>query len=406
MIGEMCSAGGGQRIRNSYGNIHGYHSNRCNFGSNRAVSLDQYSCNNRRLSDGLQQVISDSNVFYNRQNRCSLEAGADQLHAHLAGVGKQGEDLNMNATMGHVALQPLLQHQQQSAHICSDASCGKQVPNIECAVSALALPTDAAAHLISAAASHASNGNCSPTQPLPPKQHCCAAAAAAAAASSNAAINGSPPNTVKPTWKARFKQFSDYFTFSFDRSSKRCGSMRSSPCSVRNNNATSGTAFDPLTGKPGVCCTISNNLQSPGLLHKQQQQQELITAGRNRAYSLDVPCSRSNPRYSSSSGGESRKSSRNEDTSNRGGLSGSAGIGTNDDNNSNNTLHSCGGSEMPICLPPPIRIGSVDASDHILITSGGLPRVITPANLGEAEPTSLSIDLGMASGSSSDPPKI
>lgn len=424
MIGEMCSSGSGQRIRNSYGNIHGYHSNRSHFSSNRAVSLDQYSTNNRRLSDGLQQVISDSNVFYNRHNRGSLEAST--VNCRLV------EDMNMNAT-GIVTV-------SQTSGIPSagggrvavgslQLNTSQNVPNNEGNTSSTGAPinvSSAAGHSASNTTASAtqqnimcittfSNGNISPTQLQQPRQHCCAAAAAAAAAASaNSGQNGvtssstETPAASKNTWKARLKQFSDYFSFSFDKSSKRFSSTRSSPCSVRNNNGAQGngaetgtTYIDPLTGKPtAMCCTISNSLQSPGLRQKHiSHQHELMAAGRHRAYSLDVPCNRSNPRYSSSSGGggdSSRKSSRHD------------GTVTGDENNSNNTLHSSSGagSDMPTCMPPPIRIGSVDASDTILITTGVLPNALTSANLGEAEP-SLSIDLGMPSNSSSaDPPKI
>ncbi|XP_065366038.1 high affinity cGMP-specific 3',5'-cyclic phosphodiesterase 9A isoform X2 [Calliphora vicina] len=427
MIGEMCSSGSGQRIRNSYGNIHGYHSNRSNFGSNRAVSLDQYSTNNRRLSDGLQQVISDSNVFYNRHNRGSLEVSS--VNCRVV------EDMNMNAT-GIVTVS------QASAIATGRVGIGSMqlntsqiVPNSEGATTSAVTSLHATTAASQGVAQHSttnttapvtqqnimcitafSNGNISPTQLQPPRQHCCAAAAAAAAAAaiSNNGQNGvgssaiDNPAAAKGSWKARLKQFSDYFSFSFDKNSKRFSSTRSSPCSVRNNNGghgsivdTSTTYIDPLTGKPtAMCCTISNNLQSPGLRQKHvSHQQELIAAGRHRAYSLDVPCNRSNPRYSSSSGGggdSSRKSSRHD------------GTATGDENNSNNTLHSSSGagSDMPTCMPPPIRIGSVDASDTILIGTSGLSSALTPANLVEAEP-SLSIDLGMPSNSSSaEPPKI
>lgn len=424
MIGEMCSSGSGQRIRNSYGNIHGYHSNRSNFGSNRAVSLDQYSTNNRRLSDGLQQVISDSNVFYNRHNRGSLEVST--MNCRVV------EDMNMNTT-GIVTV-------SQASTMATgrlQLNTSQNVPNSEGATTS-ALSSMNATNAASQGVGHHitttnttapvtqqqqnimcitafSNGNISPTQQS--RQHCCAAAAAAAAAansSQNGGQNGvsssasDNPAASKSSWKARLKQFSDYFSFSFDKNSKRFSSTRSSPCSVRNNNGghgsivdTNTTYIDPLTGKPtAMCCTISNNLQSPGLRQKHiSHQQELIAAGRHRAYSLDVPCNRSNPRYSSSSGGggdSSRKSSRHD------------GTVTGDENNSNNTLHSSSGagSDMPTCMPPPIRIGSVDASDTILIGTSGLTSALTPANLGEAEP-SLSIDLGMPSNSSSnEPPKI
>uniref|UniRef100_A0A1I8N0B3 Phosphodiesterase n=1 Tax=Musca domestica TaxID=7370 RepID=A0A1I8N0B3_MUSDO len=434
MIGEMCSSGSGQRIRNSYGNIHGYHSNRSHFSSNRAVSLDQYSTNNRRLSDGLQQVISDSNVFYNRHNRGSLEAST--VNCRLV------EDMNMNAT--GIVNQPSAGSGGRTTGGYLPTNTSPNVPNADGATS-----TNGTASLqTSAAGGHSatnttasvmqhqqqqqqqqnimcinafSNGNISPTQlqpqQPPARQHCCAAAAAAAAAAANNAQNGltsstsETPAASKNSWKARLKQFSDYFSFSFDKSSKRFSSTRSSPCSVRNNNGNQpggpdpgSTYIDPLTGKPStMCCTISNSLQSPGLRQKHiSHQHDLMSAGRHRAYSLDVPCNRSNPRYSSSSGGggdSSRKSSRHD------------GTVTGEENNSNNTLHSSsgGGSDMPTCMPPPIRIGSVDASDTILITTGVLPNAsLTPATLGgDADQPSLSIDLGLQSQSSSaEPPKI
>lgn len=82
-------------------------------------------------------------------------------------------------------------------------------------------------------------------------------------------------------------------------------------------------------------------------------------AGRHRAYSVDVPCVRGSFRFSTSSGGggsdSGRKYSRTECISTAisgGGDSGDLSSG--------------------VCLPPPIRIGSVDASDAILITAGGL----------------------------------
>lgn len=426
MIGEICSSGSGQRIRNSYGNIHGYHSNRCNFGSNRAVSLDQYSTNNRRLSDGLQQVISDSNVFYNRQNRGSLEVPT--------GNCRVVEDMNMNAT-GIVTVTQASAMTSGRVGIGHQQNTSQIVPNSEGATTSAVTLLQATSGSGQGAAYPAttnttapvtqqnimcftafSNGNISPTHlhQHQPRQHCCAAAAAAAAAASAASSNGvsssatENPAVSKNSWKARLKQFSDYFNFSFDKNSKRFSSTRSSPCSVRNNNGghgglvdTNTTYIDPLTGKPSaLCCTISNNLQSPGLRPKLvSHQHDLIAAGRHRAYSLDVPCNRSNPRYSSSSGGggdSSRKSSRHD------------GTGTGDENNSNNTLHSSSGagSDMPTCIPPPIRIGSIDASDTILITSGGIPSALTPSNLGEVEP-SLSIDLGIPSNlPSAEPPKI
>lgn len=64
MQGEYSTTG---RMRGSYGNIH-HGSSRNTFGSNRAISLDQYSAGNRRLSDGIQTVTSDSSVYYNQHS--------------------------------------------------------------------------------------------------------------------------------------------------------------------------------------------------------------------------------------------------------------------------------------------------------------------------------------------------
>ncbi|XP_058445968.1 high affinity cGMP-specific 3',5'-cyclic phosphodiesterase 9A isoform X2 [Malaya genurostris] len=70
MIGEYYTTG--TRIRGSHGNIQ--HTNRTYFGSNRAISLDQYS-NNRRMSDGIQiqTVASDNSVYYHQRQHRSLE---------------------------------------------------------------------------------------------------------------------------------------------------------------------------------------------------------------------------------------------------------------------------------------------------------------------------------------------
>uniref|UniRef100_A0A182XHF9 Phosphodiesterase n=1 Tax=Anopheles quadriannulatus TaxID=34691 RepID=A0A182XHF9_ANOQN len=67
MIGEYYTTG--TRTRGSHGNIQ-HTNNRTYFGSNRAISLDQYS-NNRRMSDGvpIQSVHSDNSVLYYHHQR-------------------------------------------------------------------------------------------------------------------------------------------------------------------------------------------------------------------------------------------------------------------------------------------------------------------------------------------------
>uniref|UniRef100_A0A182N4S4 Phosphodiesterase n=1 Tax=Anopheles dirus TaxID=7168 RepID=A0A182N4S4_9DIPT len=67
MIGEYYTTG--TRTRGSHGNIQ-HTNNRTYFGSNRAISLDQYS-NSRRMSDGvpIQTVHSDNSVLYYHHQR-------------------------------------------------------------------------------------------------------------------------------------------------------------------------------------------------------------------------------------------------------------------------------------------------------------------------------------------------
>ncbi|XP_053670083.1 high affinity cGMP-specific 3',5'-cyclic phosphodiesterase 9A [Anopheles nili] len=67
MIGEYYTTG--TRTRGSHGNIQ-HTNNRTYFGSNRAISLDQYN-NSRRMSDGvpIQTVHSDNSVLYYHHQR-------------------------------------------------------------------------------------------------------------------------------------------------------------------------------------------------------------------------------------------------------------------------------------------------------------------------------------------------
>lgn len=78
MIGEYYTTG--TRIRGSHGNIQ--HTNRTYFGSNRAISLDQYS-NNRRMSDGIQiqTVASDNSVYYHQRQHRSLEQDSTGMYS-------------------------------------------------------------------------------------------------------------------------------------------------------------------------------------------------------------------------------------------------------------------------------------------------------------------------------------
>lgn len=470
MIGELCSSGGGQRIRNSYGNIHGYHANRCHFGSNRAVSLDQYSSNNRRLSDGLPQVISDSNVFYGRHNR---EAAGQAT----AGGGRAGEDLNMNTNLHatqappvvqqpHSALSTQQQQQQLQLQLLQQQqqqqSLQQQLQSGDAAEKTAATVADASAAAAAAAAAAVatSNGNISPTL----TQHATTVAASNGSARSSgggtASVaaggggggsggggTGGTAGSAAPqasgsssssSWKSRLRQFSDYFSFSFDKGNKRFGSTRSSPCAGRgNNNATlnggggaaAATADGGLeTGVKSACCTISNSFPSPGGAQLSGGGGAGAGGGvgaaaaagggvahahggvaRHRAYSLDVPCSRhhATPRYSSGDS-SSRKSSRHDDHNNSSNIS-------NNTNNSNNTLHSSSGiiGELSGIR---IRIGSAEDGSTATVRGsigGGGSGSGGAGGAGEqqgpllAPSISCELGLGMTSGSSSEAaPKI
>lgn len=140
---------------------------------------------------------------------------------------------------------------------------------------------------------------------------------------------------------SRLRQFTGRFSFSFDREPKRNSATMHSNTS-RNNNSNESTTIT----KSSFCCS---NKMSASPQHNQKNeiidgtppttiQSNLLSAAavtastpsmttRNRAYSLDVPV---RTRYSSSAsgGGDSLKSSRNEDHDRMTGP---------DDNNSNQT---------------------------------------------------------------------
>ncbi|XP_026846038.1 high affinity cGMP-specific 3',5'-cyclic phosphodiesterase 9A [Drosophila persimilis] len=409
MIGELCSSGGGQRIRNSYGNIHGYHTNRCHFGNNRAVSLDQYSSgHSRRLSDGLPQVISDSNVFYGRHHQRS---GPESAGATATQRGQEDTNANTSAGAGaragsNIQLNELL------ARTEADSDADGEISAAEILASAAATSSPASVPLLAdVAASASSNGNVSPSgqqleqiglasnggsssRATPSASQAGVTAVSSVVAMAGGALGGAGGSSGNSgsgsgSWKSRLRQFSDYFSFSFDKGNKRFGSTRSSPCHGRaNNNGTgpalstgdSNIALDAARGggsgleagsgsgtsggkPPSICCTISNSQQATsggagavggGTMH------------RHRAYSLDVPCSRDQGITRHSSNDSSRQSSRHDD--------------------SNNMLHSAGGGAGEV---PGIRIASVDGV------------VVIPPSL------NVELELGLASASSSEVvPKI
>lgn len=295
MISELYTTGAGTRMRGSYGNIHNYHNNRSNFGANRAVSLDQYSANNRRSSDGLQQVTSDNNVYYNQHQHRSLDNDVPATiteNVRLTTTGDEssscgdvrsdGDTLNRNIPIDDkfkAQQQQFYQFQQQQQQH------NKYTSN----------------KILSSASSAANNGT--------------------------------------KSFMSRLRQLTGRLNFSFDRDPKRNNTITASPPNAnvaRNNNSHETT---PIT-KSSFCCS-NRNPSSPS--HNRKNELIVIGGGsataatasntnsnilsaaaatvaasdpssntRNRAYSLDVPV---RTRYSSSNsgGGDSRKSSRNDD---------------------------------------------------------------------------------------------
>lgn len=263
MISEMYQTGVGGRMRGSYGNV-----SRSTFGANRAVSLDQYSACNRRLSDGLQAVTSDNNVYYNQRQQRSLDNEAISENA----IGNQTISEN------------------------------------ECKVTSI----DAVSSEVDTNSDNLNKNLC-----IEERKQMKSNLAGKPLANTNTSAN----NGTK-TFMSRLRQLTGRFSFSFDKDPKRSflSAAQNFNNSVRNNNSSDSA---PLTKSGGFCCTQRN--ASP--LHGQRNELVVVAtstggpnytavtsaaASRNRAYSLDVPV---RTRYSSSNsgGGDSRKSSRNDD---------------------------------------------------------------------------------------------
>lgn len=264
MISELCQTGSGSRMRGSHGNIHSYHNNRSNFGANRAVSLDQYSTHNRRSSDGLQQVTSDNNVYYNHQGHRSIDGDVPATITENIQFNKSANDDLSSG--GDIRSDPLNHNLKLSDEKAKASQQQQQLNQF-------------------------------------PQQHKYTSNKILSTASS-AANNGTK------SFMSRLRQFSSRFSFTFDRDAKRNNSTNTNI--TRNNNA--NESLLPIT-KASFCCANKN----PSPMHQPTKQVESIHAmpgndlsSRHRAHSLDVVRTR---QYSSSNSENSRKSSRNDDHS-------------------------------------------------------------------------------------------
>lgn len=261
MISELCTTGSGSRMRGSHGNIHNYHNNRSNFGANRAVSLDQYSTHNRRSSDGLQQVTSDNNVYYNHQQHRSLDGEVPATITESYNKSAN-EDLSSG---GDIRSDP---QNRYSKHQSIDEKAKANQP-----INQFAQQHKYTSNKILSTASSAANSG-------------------------------------TKSFMSRLRQFSSRFSFNFDRDAKRNNATNANI--TRNNNANESVL--PMT-KGSFCC--ANKTSSP--LHQQTKQVECSypisgneLSARHRAYSLDVVRTR---QCSSSNSENSRKSSRNDESS-------------------------------------------------------------------------------------------
>lgn len=267
MISEMHTTGVSGRMRGSYGNIH---NSRSNFGANRAVSLDQYSCGNRRSSDGLQQVTSDHNVYYNQRQHRSMDNEPISENYVTQTISE-----NDSAVPSADAVSCEMDNNSDNLNknICIDESKQNK------------------ANPIKMASSQSTNGT--------------------------------------KSFMSRLRQLTGRFSFSFDKDPKRtsiisttAAATQSIANSARNNNTNDTIGVSRSGGGGGFCC--SNRNASPMHHAKADYSVVATTAGtpqstimtaaplRNRAYSLDVP-TRSRYSSSNSGGGDSRKSSKNDD---------------------------------------------------------------------------------------------
>lgn len=270
MVGEM-----GYRIRGSYSNIH---SNRPHFGSNRAVSLDQYS-NNRRMSDGLQAVISDQSVFYNQRQHRSLD--------HEVLYSSVPEKTNINPYHPKT-----IEDCEVNLHSCFGTNKISALQHTNIKVQNV----------------NASNNNINMHNN-----------------NNNNNNNNNTPTHGARSIISRLKQLTGRLSFSFDTASKDAKRLNNTniASNIKNNNA---DEF-PTSKASGYCCHMNLNQSSikpkyfENNVHLQNVPETTTISGttttstttsqsgiptRNRTYSLDVP-NKVN-RYSGSSCGDSRKS--------------------------------------------------------------------------------------------------
>lgn len=231
MVGESYISGVGGRSRGSYGNIHG----RNHFGSSRALSLDQY--NSRRLSDGVQAIVSDENTIrFNRQHR-SMD---------YEGIGSQLSDKFLLS--------------DSCSHNGSGSGANKVTP--------------LGSGGIQSKSSTSSSGS---------------------ASAKSAKLTAAAKNGATRSFMSTLRQLKESFHFSFEKDlKKRVTGQNIVACC--NSTATTGKIHNPEFMKPtsGFCCSAAASGGGVGVVASTMPgayaKDELMpNATRTRACSLDVP---------------------------------------------------------------------------------------------------------------------
>lgn len=267
MVGEIYTTGG--RIRGSFGNIH-YGTNRNTFGSNRAISLDQYSSNNRRLSDGIQTVTSDSSVYYNNHSH--------QQRQVIASVRQKSEDTLLSANNNNINLG---QDGKQGGNI-SGSGIDDENNKLVC-----------------------SNRNNLAKNSMKMK--------------SLNSYSSTTNNTNSKSLLTRLRNLTGKLSFSFDKDTRGLNNSINSmmPNKISQIDLqTQQTQHQVVTvAPPSPTHTLKNNnannchnLNSMDFDLSKKMSVDLINSNRGRAYSLDVPPSRFNFNSTTSSTDGSRKS--------------------------------------------------------------------------------------------------
>lgn len=312
MISEMytTSFGGGRSRGSSYTNIHGHHphSGRCHFGSSRAFSLDQY--NSRRLSDGVQAIVSDENtIFYNRQHR-SLD----------------NEVIGSN----------MMSDKFLSTDSCA-AAAGSGAVAIDSSTEQLAAGGNNAMKTCCGGGSEKQQSSKLQKNQIQPKNN----------------NGGSGGAAATRSFMSTLRHLKETFNFSFVEKDLK---KRVAAAGTNANTATTNTTTTTTTTtSPNVAAADSNKNINPGFCCGAAQKEDAAGGGgmmkpmvptRNRACSLDVPvrmwynCNNSSGiggGISNGGSGDSRKSSHEDNNSNHTIMSGEHNKSDADGNRSDGT---------------------------------------------------------------------